>query len=396
MKIISKPSDIDKTLVKLMKRYNKYYIATAWASMGSKASSELVANKDRIARMVVGTHFFQTHPNFIEKFMDTGNVRFILKSDGIYHPKVYLFLNDQREWECLVGSANFTLSALKRNHEVVIHFGSDDHGAETSLKELLDTIDKYWFESKKMSSHELDNYKNIWEKNKPTLSSLGGSYGGQHSKDSIVNSDVFSLKWDEYYKKVRGDSLGSFNGRLDVLRLVNEYFAEHQSFNNFTELQRKQVAGVTTDPQVNWKWFGSMVGAGKFKNRINTNNEFISAALEQIPLNGPVDEADYKNFVTQFKLAFPDGGAGIAIASRLLAMKRPDHFVCLDSQNRAELCRDFGIPANVNFDTYWVNIIARILDSVWWSAPRPIDPIERQAWEGRAAMIDAIFYEGSA
>ncbi|MDK9763266.1 hypothetical protein KI743_14770 [Vibrio sp. D420a] len=138
-----------------------------------------------------------------------------------------------------------------------------------------------------------------------------------------------------------------------------------------------------------------MVGAGKFKNRINTNNEFISAALEQIPLNGPVGEADYKSFVTQFKLAFPDGGAGIAIASRLLAMKRPDYFVCLDSQNRAELCRDFGIPANVNFDTYWVNIIVRILDSVWWSAPRPIDPIERQAWEGRAAMIDATFYEGS-
>lgn len=396
MKIISKSSDIDKTLVQLMKRYSKYYIATAWASMGSKASSELVANKNRIAKMVVGTHFFQTHPNFIEKFMDTNNVRFILKSDGIYHPKVYLFLNNQHEWECLVGSANFTLSALKRNHEVVIHFGSDDHGAESSLKDLLNTIDIYWLESKTMSSYELDNYKNIWEKNKPKLSSLGGSYGGQQSKDTIVKSDVFSLKWDEYYKKVSGDSLGSFNGRLDVLRRVNEYFIEHQSFNKFTELQRKQVAGVVTGSQVNWKWFGSMVGAGKFKNRINTNNEFISEAFEQIPLTGPVGETDYNRFVGRFKLAFPDGGAGIAIASRLLAMKRPDYFVCLDSQNRAELCKDFGIPANVNFDTYWANIIARILDSVWWSAPRPTNTQEREAWEGRAAMIDAIFYEGIA
>lgn len=76
-------------------------------------------------------------------------------------------------------------------------------------------------------------------------------------------------------------------------------------------------------------------------------------------------------------------------------MKRPDYFVCLDSQNRSELCKDFGIPANVTFETYWGNIIARIIDSVWWSSPRPSDPTEEQAWNGRAAMIDAIFYEGS-
>ncbi|MFH0270575.1 restriction endonuclease PLD domain-containing protein [Vibrio jasicida] len=396
MKIISKPSDIDSTLVKLMKRYSNYYIATAWASMGSKASNELVANQNRIAKMIVGTHFFQTHPDFIERFIDNENTRFILKPDGVYHPKVYLFLDDESNWECLVGSANFTFSALKRNHEVVVHFGSNDHGAENSIKDLLNTINAYWSESKKMTSSELDNYKNIWEKNKAKLSSLEGSYGGQQSKDSIVNSDVFSLKWDEYYRKVSNDHLGSFNGRLDVLRLINQYFTEHHSFSNFTELQRKQVAGITTDSEVNWKWFGSMVGAGKFKNRINTNNEYISEALEQIPLIGPVGEADYKRFVDWFKLAFPDGGAGIAIASRLLAMKRPDYFVCLDSQNRTELCKDFGIPANVSFETYWPNIIARILDSVWWSAPRPTDTKERQAWEGRAAMIDAIFYEGSA
>ncbi|MFL7024278.1 restriction endonuclease PLD domain-containing protein [Enterovibrio norvegicus] len=396
MKIISKPADIDKTLVKLMRRYTKYHIATAWASMGSNASFELVKNKDRIAQMIVGTHFFQTHPNFIEHFIDSENVKFILKTDGVYHPKVYLFLDDDTNWECLVGSANFTLSALERNHEVVIHFGSEDPGAESTLAELLKTISSYWSEANSMSSTDLDHYKNIWEKNRTKLDSLGSTYGGQQSKESIIKSNLFSLKWQEYYQRISGDSLGSFKGRLDVLRYISEYFSEHQSFSKFSELQRKQVAGVTTDSEVNWKWFGSMIGAGKFKNRINTNNEDISEALEQIPMTGPVSEQDYNRFVDRFKLAFPDGGAGIAIASRLLAMKRPDYFVCLDSQNRAELCKDFGIPANVSFETYWPNIIARILDSVWWSAPAPTDVEERQAWEGRVAMIDAIFYEGSA
>nr|WP_256255045.1 restriction endonuclease PLD domain-containing protein [Photobacterium damselae] len=327
--------------------------------------------------------------------MDSKNVRFILKSDGIYHPKVYLFINDENEWECLVGSANFTSSALKRNHEVVIHFGCDDLG-EGNLKELLNTINLYWSESKKMTPYELHNYKNIWEKNQIRLSNLGGCYSGQQSENSIVKSNVFSLKWNEYFRKVSDDSLGSFEGRLDVLRFVNEYFTKRHFFHEFTDTQRKQVAGITTDSKVNWKWFGSMVGAGKFKNRINTNNEYISEALDQIPLTGLVGEEDYKRFIASFKLAFPDGGAGIAIASRLLAMKRPDYFVCLDSQNRNELCKDFGIPSTVNFETYWPHIIARILDSVWWSAPRPTDIIERQVWDGRAAMIDAIFYKGSA
>ncbi|EDK0589265.1 hypothetical protein GFW53_19455, partial [Salmonella enterica] len=119
MKIITTPSNIDKTLVKLMQKYTKYYIATAWASMGSNASLTLFENKHRIVKMIVGTHFYQTHPNFIYNFANTETVRFILKTDGIYHPKVYLFSNEDGSWECLIGSANFTASALTKNLELM-------------------------------------------------------------------------------------------------------------------------------------------------------------------------------------------------------------------------------------------------------------------------------------
>ncbi|OBT00493.1 hypothetical protein A9257_07370 [Vibrio cyclitrophicus] len=395
MKVISNPSEIDRTLVKLMQRYTKYHIATAWASMGSKASFELVKNKARIVQMVVGTHFFQTHPNFIDKFINNDSVKFILKTDGIFHPKVYLFSKENGDWECLIGSANFTTSALTKNYELMAHVKSTDQDSQNVFNDVLNTINMYWSDAQPMTQNDADKYKNIWEKNKQNLDSLEGNYGGCQSKESIVKSNIFPLKWDSYYKKISRDRLASFQGRLDVLRIVNEYFTESKSFSELSELQRKQVAGVITGSEVNWKWFGSMVGAGKFKNRINTNNIHISDALEFIPLTGPVNKSDYDKFTKTFKLAFPDGGAGIAIASRLLAMKRPDYFVCLDSQNRSELCKDFGIPANVSFDTYWVNIIARIIDSVWWSSPRPSNPTEEQAWNGRAAMIDAIFYEGS-
>ena len=127
--------------------------------------------------------------------------------------------------------------------------------------------------------------------------------------------------------------------------------------------------------------------------RINENNNFISEALDLIPLEGKIYKSDYNNFVSLFQKAFPDGGSGIAIGSRLLTMKRPDYFVCLDKQNRPKLCEEFGIAQNISFDDYWDEIIERILNSVWWSSERPDDPIEIQAWQGRSAMLDAIFYE---
>ena len=91
MEVITDASKIDKALVSMMKKYKKYHIATAWASLGSKASDELLKNKAKIQKMVVGTHFYQTHPDFMEIFIESEQVKFILQTDGVYHPKVYIF-----------------------------------------------------------------------------------------------------------------------------------------------------------------------------------------------------------------------------------------------------------------------------------------------------------------
>jgi hypothetical protein len=73
-------------------------------------------------------------------------------------------------------------------------------------------------------------------------------------------------------------------------------------------------------------------------------------------------------------------------------MKRPDCFVCLDKQNTEKLCEEFGIEKAVSFEAYWESIIERIHDSVWYLSERPNGKIEADAWSGRAAMLDSIFY----
>lgn len=147
-----------------------------------------------------------------------------------------------------------------------------------------------------------------------------------------------------------------------------------------------------------WGWFGSMVGSGKFKNRINNNDIHLSNALGLISLDGAVTYQSYLAYIEEFKKAFPDGRDGVALASRLLALKRPDYFVCLNSKNMKAMCEEFEIK-NIyarDYERYWTELIARMVDSVWWNSSQPVAKFEERVWRGRAAMLDAIFYDPDA
>jgi hypothetical protein len=137
-----------------------------------------------------------------------------------------------------------------------------------------------------------------------------------------------------------------------------------------------------------------MSGAGVFKSLIKSNSPELSAALDCIPATGEVEAADYRAFVTEFRRAFRGGRSGIATGTRLLAMKRPDTFVCVNARNREGLCNDLGVaPTTLGLDGYWDSIIAPIQDADWWNQPRPSSAVERRIWEGRAALLDALYYE---
>jgi hypothetical protein len=162
---------------------------------------------------------------------------------------------------------------------------------------------------------------------------------------------------------------------------------------------RREIAGFAISPQIDWGWFGSMKGAGFFKQIVNNSPVGFSRGLDHIPAEGEVRREHYKAYVTHYLGAFPKQGGqphghGLATATRLLAMKRPDYFVCLDSANRMALSRALGINlGNHHYAGYWDLIIARLPDARWWNSPRPSDEDERMVWEGRSAFLDALFFE---
>ncbi len=412
MKILSTGAEVGRELVTLMERFSRFDWAVAWASCNSEAAKLLAEFPDRIGSLTVGLHFYQTHPEFLQQFYAHPKVRFILSPSGVFHPKVFLFSNENGEWAAVVGSANLTGAGLGKNDEVSVVFGSRSGAPDSTFEKLRSQLAAYWDDAASLTLDEVDAYRSMWKRQAPARDRLAGKYGASSGKrkrrkdndggKAPTETGILSQTWSQFYRTVKQDPHHTVEGRSEVLKTFRRWFHDHEHFSDMDELTRKRIAGISVekDPEIDWLWFGSMKGAGYFKNAVIRNSQDISAALDAIPLSGRVSREDYAAFIERFQAAF-DGKRGggdkaVATATRLLAMKRPDCFVCVDSKNRAKLCSAFSVPQSLDVWGYWDSVCERIFDAAWWNSPEPDSGLEREVWRGRAAFLDALFYEPEA
>lgn len=391
MKLLTTTREIEKEFKRLIKTYPEFYWASAWAGVGFDCFNELKRNKGKIKKIVIGTVSDNTNPDFIKTFMKTKNVRFIKNQrKGTFHPKIYLFQNSQGNWEMLIGSMNFTKGGFFDNTEVLaLITRSDDK--DNIYEKAKRIIENSWEIGNYFSEEELEQYKIAW-KNKQRLS---GKYGRGRSGRPINRVEIMNTSWDGYVGRLRAeDARDTLYQRLALLGRANELFRQYVKFSSMSDVDRKRIAGFwERQPDgINWLFFGSMKGKGTFKNRINNNDQYISLALDKIPLEGEVTKKHYENYIREFRNVFPEGN-WIATSSRLLAIKRPDVFICFCNKNKRLLCREFGIRQyEMTYERYWDEIIERIKDSDWWNSHQPEDETEKKMWTGRAALLDAIYY----
>jgi hypothetical protein len=206
--------------------------------------------------------------------------------------------------------------------------------------------------------------------------------------------------WKVFYQGVKRSSV--FQERLEMLSTAKSHFENTPHYSQMPDSVRGLIAGIHntyndefgTNP--NWEVFGTMFAAGTFAGAINANNQHISNALDAIPLTGNVTEQNYNDYRAELLLGFPNGGCAIATVTRLLAMKRPDVFLCVNGENTATLRDVFAIPA-VDLNNYWQNVILRIQASHWWQTSE--DDVlnasneELLTWKGRAAMFDVLVHQ---
>jgi hypothetical protein len=380
---------------KCIKKYNNYYWLVAWAGKEFDLTRTLYKNKNKVRKIIVGLHFCQTNPQFIKKFSSFGGIKYIKNTEGIFHPKAYLFENNHKDWVLILGSANFTESAFYRNTEICLKMTSKDIGSKKVYEDYKILIDELWKKTQVFTKKELKDYTDKWRKAKKSIDFISK----RNKKISYRTSDntplVVDMQWNEFTKRVFDEKRRlrghKFEERIKMLGVIQNIFKNKRDYNKFNLDERRKVAGMFKRDGIDYGWFGSMSMARKFTPKIIDGNKVIGKAINCIPLSGEVNKDHYLSFIKIYKRLFDNG---IPTASRLLAMKRPDVFLCLDSKNRKKACKEFGIKYySINYESYWNEIIERIRESNWYKYPKPKNDKEKKLAKYRAAFLDSIYYE---
>jgi len=439
VKILPSSSAIQSALLAAMTDHDHLAWAVAWAGVGFPAQEELLEQRDKIKQLTVGIHFHQTHPDFLEAFIGAPEVRVVKQPSGVFHPKVFVFwdgpeaLNNAERWTAIVGSANFTAGGMnptphrpptpgrrerkaRGNTEAAVQLSHEDAGAAAALTSLAQLLDDCAAQGKPIDEDFVAHYRKVYAKRTKDRERLAGTFQkstpsrGKQRTDGgrpVFETDFLAMPWTEFVTKVRGDREHRFEDRLALLRHARRFF-EAPSFSDMSRDRQQMVAGFfhlekgktpapdRPEEKVDWGYFGSMKVAGNFVAVVNENPMGIADALARIPRQGPVTEADFNAFVAAYQEAFKalgrKGSKGLATATRLLAMKRPDTFVCVDNKNRVALCKALQIPQSLTPAGYWHSVVARVREAHWNLEAPPADRIEAELWHGRVALLDAIFY----
>lgn len=384
------------TVVQLTRECIRFDVAVAWAGANTVADAMRKAC-DKIGKMVIGTHMYQTDPAVLRAFMSCEGARCLPPNGRLFHPKVYLFETPQR-LAAVVGSHNLTGGAFDgKNIEVsVLLEGNKDDSVFSNLAAFIKSS---WNSAEKVKEDFLFAYEAQHRTNKGMRSALEEFHRLKMPHTGAKTSPT-ALTWAKFVKGVKHDDHHSLDGRLATLEGAAVLFSEYGSFAAMSPDQRKAIAGTYGSNEqrlddLQWAWFGSMFGQGDFKNLVNESPKLLSDALDHIPADGNVTRVQFNDFVHDFDLAFKRKShkGGVATASRLLAMKRPDFFVGVNNANRNGICNAFGVaPTTLNLGNYWERIVIPTQNSPCWLHERPRRALEGRIWDNRAALLDGIYY----
>jgi hypothetical protein len=79
MKLIATNKALENVLSRLVKTYPNVAFAVAWATANTSIFRQLTAQPSRIKRAIIGTHFYQAHPDVLDTFVGSTVVRFMLQ-----------------------------------------------------------------------------------------------------------------------------------------------------------------------------------------------------------------------------------------------------------------------------------------------------------------------------
>ena len=356
-------------------------LACAWAnSSAGGASHWRLIDLDKIGKAVIGDQFAQTEPWVLRELLAREKLR-IGRAEGIFHPKLYLGYRGKKA-RAIVGSANLTAAAFSYNVELGVLL--DGLSTESEFGELRAFHRAQWKRAEEIDSDWIDSYELEW-KFRPFV---------RRAKWVLESVDDLRMSWPQYYRL-----LLSQEDRMPVIRVfqaapsyehelshVQAIFHRHRKFSGASLEHRRSLLGLRGYSS---GLIGSMDAAVTAKGVIRDEPEKIGKYLDLIPLRGDLP-AVLVDDVVRGLLAV--GGVKLAVATRLLAAKRPDVFVSANKGSKHGLIRLLGKKRLSTADDY-LQLLEAIGQLEWYRSPSPVAGLQEQrAWRWRAALLDSVLY----
>ena len=160
MELLTDSKQFKSIFFEKFKKCKKFSFAVAWACPIEGIFQVILQNKRKIDKGIVGLHFYQTDPDFIREFIGSNKVKFFPLTSGTFHPKIYLF-EDNDGWTLIVGSANFTNAAFSKNYEASLMVTNNDINAKETLDAVVNILKEYKKKAKTFTKADLDRYESI-------------------------------------------------------------------------------------------------------------------------------------------------------------------------------------------------------------------------------------------
>ncbi|MCJ1888243.1 phospholipase D family protein [Pseudomonas sp. LA21] len=389
--------DTGERLVELIKECDSFAWASAWVTP-NEAFKAAVNAKEKIENLVIGTHMYVTDPRCLKMCIEISQARVLLPDSGpLFHPKLYAFRHAQKA-TVYVGSANCTNAGLNRNIEAGVFLTGDSN--DPNLQSFFTFINQQVVGAKPIDDAVIASYtanKNLYQNALEDLEKFTWIKQSKHKNSPPLKNDLNEMKWVQFVRLVNKDNSRAM--RLILLARIRQLFASGRTFREFTFTEQQRVTGLqnpTISDGVDWGFFGQMSAHGSFNTVLREHSQLVSQALDMIPLIGPVRRRHYDAFLAAF-LRIPTAKVTwLGFGTRLLAVKRPDYFVCVCNPNVRHLADIFGTSySTFTLSNYWDRVVAPMQLMPWWQEEMPTQEVEQQIWMGRAAMLDAICYDAT-
>ncbi len=370
-------------------------IAVAWASSSAGSAPHWTSlDLAKVARALVGTHFFQTEPFVLAEFSALGVLKVISEPTGVFHPKLILGRSGD-ELRALVGSSNLTTGGFSLNTELGVLLEGDASHPEAIR--LVDFMDALW---SKESAFEPDAAWLAWYERRYRKRLRPSAEPGPIPGSLASTSDVLSLDWSNYFSlllaqqgklSVHGETLRVFqrkNSYRAEARACRRAFREHPRFTTMPQTARALVGGYGGGST---GYFGHMGRAIQFRDLAANRPAQIAAHLDLLPISGSVPATTIESVV---RGVLGVVGVGVPSGTRLLTVKRPDLFFPVNKANASNVAAMLGpmrYTSRRAVDDY-LAILSNVRRSTWWRSPMPDDATQRRAWRFRVALLDVILY----